>query len=122
MVSAGTFKVAASITEPTDFVAYADMDACMEGYVDVSGDGTVCEEKHYECPAITVKVSNGEAMDFGWRIREMRLYGDAECSPESEVAPGTASIYPVSTPNMVPGDPKTIAPYSHPREIVRALQ
>merc|ERR1719171_1094523 len=145
MVSAGTFSVTASITEATDFVAYADIDecmmgtstcspfatctnligsfkcTCMPGYVDVSGDGSVCEEKHYECPAISVKVSNGEALDFGWRIREIRLYSKDTCSPESEVAPGTASIYPVSASGMVPSAGE-IAPYNHPREIVRALQ
>jgi hypothetical protein len=137
----GMYEVTAVITEPTDFVAYADIDecaagtstcspfakcdntigsfvcTCMKGYV---GDGFVCEEEHYECPAITVKVSNGEALDFGWRIREMRLYSSADCSPESEVAPGTASTYP-STPSMVP-TAGVIAPFNHPREIVRALQ
>jgi hypothetical protein len=145
MVSAGTFSVTASITEATDFVAYADIDecaagtstcspfatctntigsftcTCMPGYVDVSGDGSVCEEKHYECPAISVKVSNGEALDFGWRIREMRLYSSEDCSAASEVAPGTASIYPVSEPGLVPSA-GAIAPFNHPREIVRALQ
>jgi hypothetical protein len=151
----GTYEVKASITVPTDFVAYADIDECMAGtstcspfatctntigsfscecmpgYVDVSADGKVgevCEEKLYECPAITVKVSNGEALDFGWRIREMRLYSSDDCSPESEVlsktADGsrTASIYPISTPNFAPAPETAIMPYSHPREIVRALQ
>jgi hypothetical protein len=146
MVAAGTYEVKASITKPTDFVAYADIDECMAGtstcspfatctntigsftcmcmpgYVDTSGDGSVCEEKLYECPPITVKVSNGEALDFGWRIREMRLYSSDDCSAESEVAPGTASIYPKSTtPNTVPAGYE-IKPYYHPREIVRALQ
>jgi hypothetical protein len=149
MVSAGTFEVNASLTEPTDFVAYADIDECAagtstcskfatctntigsftcmcnEGYVDESaiGDkpGTVCDEKHYECPAISVKISNGEALDFGWRVREMRLYNTEDCAATSEVAPGTASIYPVSTANLVPSSGE-IAPYNHPREIVRALQ
>merc|ERR1719487_2161170 len=145
MVSAGTFSVTASITEATDFVAYADIDECKAGtstcsafatctntigsftckcnpgYKDVLGDGSECVEKMYECPAITVKVSNGEALDFGWRIREMRLYSSDDCSAESEVAPGTASIYPVSTPGLVPSAGE-IAPFMHPREIVRALQ
>jgi hypothetical protein len=144
-IAKGKFEVSATITVPTDFVAYADIDECTAGtsmcspfatctntigsytckcnpgYVDKTGDGSVCEEKLYECPAITVKVSNGEALDFGWRIREMRLYSSDDCKPESEVAPGTASIYPVSEPNLVPSGGE-IAPYSHPREIVRALQ
>merc|ERR1719235_770638 len=52
----------------------------------------------------------------------MRLYSSDKCTPESEVSPGTASIYPESTtPNMVPAG-GAIAPFSHPREIVRALQ
>merc|ERR1719191_1973772 len=151
MIAPFTFEVTAPISEPTDFVAYADIDECLDGtatcspfatctntigsftytcqpgYVDVSGAGSVCEEKHYECPAITVKVSNGEALDFGWRIREMRLYSKDDCSPESEVVansekqPITASIYPVSDPNLVPSAGE-IAPYNHAREIVRALQ
>jgi hypothetical protein len=145
LASDNLFEVEATLTEATDFVAYADIDectsgtstcsefatcantigsftcTCMEGYVDKAGDGSVCEEELYECPAISVKVSNGEALDFGWRIREMRLYSSDDCSSESEVAPGTASIYPVSDPMLVPSS-GAIAPYSHAREIVRALQ
>merc|ERR550514_1911582 len=133
-ISSGSFEVKASITVPTDFVAYADIDECTmgtstcsplatctntigsftctcpKGYVDVMGDGSVCEEQHYQCPPITVKISNGEALDFGWRIREMRLYSSDDCNPDSEVAPGTASIYPKSDPGLVPSAGE-IAPF-----------
>merc|ERR1719235_1152394 len=52
----------------------------------------------------------------------MRLYSSDKCTPESEVSPGTASIYPVSTTPMLVPSSGAIAPYSHAREIVRALQ
>ena len=45
----------------------------------------------YECPPITIGVANGNALDFGWRIREMRLYSDDMC--QMEVSPGTSSQY-----------------------------
>ena len=46
----------------------------------------------YVCPFRSSEVSNGAALDFGWRIREMKLYEDENC--ETEVAAGPASLSP----------------------------
>ena len=36
---------------------------------------------------VGAEISNGEALDFGWRVREMRLYNTEDCAATSEVRP-----------------------------------
>merc|ERR1719265_824444 len=108
----GLFTVTAMVTEPTDFAAFVDNDecmmplsetgcskfstcknldggyacTCMPGYKDVGmTPGMECVEETYECPDVTVKVSNADMLHFGWRVREMRLYKSETCDPESAV-------------------------------------
>jgi hypothetical protein len=138
----GMFEVTATIGEPTDFAAFADVNECampptgcskfascvdtvgsymcqcLPGY---KGDGRECVEETYECPEMTVKVTNADMLTFGWRVREMRLYRSETCDPASEVGltvAGTAREYKAKA--TFTGTP--IDSYSHPREIVRALQ
>jgi hypothetical protein len=144
----GLFAVDATVTEPTDFAAFVDNDecamplswtgcspfstctnkvgsytcTCKAGYKDVGAvPGTECVEEKYECPDVTVKVSNGDMLNFGWRVREMRLYRGETCDEESAVGltmMGTAREYKEKT--TFTG--VEIDTYNHPREIVRALQ
>jgi hypothetical protein len=135
-----TFDVESAVTDgATDFVAAADINECAEddacsenancintigsfncvckpGFSE-KADGS-CEPETYTCPTISIKVSNGDALDFGWRLREIKLYSDENC--ETEVAPGPASQYePTSLKTCAATE---IGAYDHQREIVRALQ
>jgi len=137
----GEFDIDVTIfDEATDYIVAADINECKEGTAGCSefadcvntigsykcvckegyeGDGFTCAPLSYECPIISVKVSNGAALDFGWRIREMKLYSDDTCM--TEVAAGPASKY-VETPMKTCAAGKEIPAFTHPREIVRALQ
>jgi hypothetical protein len=93
--------------------------ACKEGYTDVHGDGTECMPEMFECPSISVKVSNGNALDFGWRVREMRLYVDEHCSTEV-VQPGAAVLYTATSNKGCTGAEISVS--NHAREIIRSNQ
>jgi hypothetical protein len=89
---------------------------CNEGYDDVAG---VCTPQTFECPPMSVRVSNGAELDFGWRVREMRLYTDEHCSTEV-VQPGAAVLYAANSNKECSGTEVSVS--SHPREIIRSNQ
>ena len=102
-----TFDVESEVTGgATDFVAAADINECAEddacgenancintigsfhcvckpGFSE-KADGS-CEPETYTCPTISIKVSNGDALDFGWRLREIKLYSDRSEEHTSEL-------------------------------------
>merc|ERR1719478_2061066 len=90
------------------------MCVCKEGY---EGDGFTCAPKMYDCPPLTFRVANGEALDFGWRVREMELFTDDKCTmPVSLGFSSDMTIYAASTQATCTGEPSPT--YSNALEIV----
>jgi hypothetical protein len=67
---------------------------CNEGF---EGDGFSCEPVVYMCPPLTFRVANGDALDFGWRVREMELFTDDKCTDPVSLGFSDMTIYSAST-------------------------
>ena len=50
-------------------------------------EGVLRPPRRYECPALSFRVSNAEALDFGWRVREVMLFTESSCAAGTEVSP-----------------------------------
>merc|ERR1719171_315470 len=87
--------------------------ACVEGF---TGDGFVCEPTTYDCPPLTFRVANGEALDFGWRVREMELFTDDKCTEPVSLGFSDMTIYTALPTTKCGGVPSPT--YSNPLEIV----
>jgi hypothetical protein len=87
--------------------------ACIEGF---TGDGFTCEPTTYDCPPLTFRVANGEALDFGWRVREMELFTDNKCTEPVSLGFSDLTIY-TATP-MASCTETPSATYSNALEIV----
>jgi len=89
--------------------------ACPVGY---TGEGSLtspCEEVIYGCDPLSFRVSNAQALDFGWRVREMRLYVDDQCADEVELP---ATLYQVASGKGC-GSTGLITTSTHSREMIR---
>jgi hypothetical protein len=101
---ATTLAVAADIDECEQMPCSTDavctntlgsfMCVCKEGF---EGDGFTCEPIKYDCPPLTFRVANGEALDFGWRVREMELFTDDKCSMPVSLGFSDMTIYTAKT-------------------------
>jgi len=50
---------------------------CAEGEVDLGG---ICFPPPLGCTPVRIRVANGQALDFGWRIRNMQFFYDEDCA------------------------------------------
>merc|ERR1719331_42750 len=87
--------------------------ACKEGF---TGDGFQCAPVAYKCPPLTFRVANGEALDFGWRVREMELFTDDKCTSPVSLGFTAMTIYSATTAASCTGTPSPT--YSNTLEIV----
>jgi hypothetical protein len=86
---------------------------CNEGF---EGDGFTCEPEIHDCPPLTFRVANGEALDFGWRVREMELFTDDKCTDPVSLGFTDMTIYSVTSNGGCTGSPSPT--YSNALEIV----
>jgi hypothetical protein len=87
---------------------------CNEGF---TGDGFTCDLEVFSCPPLTFRVANGDALDFGWRVREMELFTDDKCTePVSLGHTDGMTIYAATDAASCEGTPS--ATYSDKLEIV----
>jgi len=53
---------------------------CADGEVDLGG---VCFPPPLGCTPVRMRVANGQAVDFGWRIRNMQFFYDEDCANQA---------------------------------------